>query len=99
MEIIEKTFSTCNDFLKAVCKDIQNEKDVFIFRGSLDGKSIFMQDTNGHYYCDMCVDIDGLARELALCQEKNPDMWVMVKYNYSPEDDDVEKYIFVMKRM
>lgn len=92
-----KIFETCNEFLESVCTDIQNEQDVYIFHGSLDGENTFMQDENGDYYCDICVDIDGLARELALCQIKQPDMLVMVEYKYVPEAEFVDKYIFIMK--
>lgn len=92
-----KIFETCNEFLESVCKDIQAENDVYIFHAAMDGEHTFMQDEQGQYYCDICIDIDGLARELALCQIKQPDMLVMVHYNYLPEDEFVDKYIFIMK--
>lgn len=92
-----KIFNTANEFLASVCKDIQEEKDIYIYSFSLDGENTFMQDENGDYYCDICIDIDGLARELSLCQAKQPNMLVMVEYMYFPEDEVFDKRIFIMK--
>lgn len=93
----QKIYKTANEFLSDVCKNIQEEKDIYIYHFSLDGENTFMQDENGDYYCDICIDLDGLARELSMCQAKQPDMIVMVEYIYSAEQEVFDKRIFIMK--